>query len=140
MPAENPYQAPHERHSHDDLSSSIGVMKACSSFAIGKHEVSIKMFNWTGLESYSVDGQERLRIRNFGISGARRFTIAPDSAQQIEIRYRIFPIWSAQAFLNGVLVVEELFPRLRMLFRTLSIVLAIELVVSLWLTYYVYFR
>jgi hypothetical protein len=99
--------------------------------------IEIAWSGLTGRERYRVAGESRLEVRRFALSGSRRFVLRPDSAKQVEIRFRYFPLWSAQLLYDGRLMVWELFPRLRLFFRVLSCILLVELalggVVTAWL-------
>lgn len=101
-----------------------------------RHVVEIFMSTW-GTEVYAVDGNEVLRQKSFSIWGARRFDVGDVEKHSVEIRIDMFPswksliapVWIAEAYVDGVLVVADLFPdirkRLRAINRIRSIVLAI---------------
>ncbi len=130
----NPYEPPHCRIASVDITRRVNFLGVLASFAIDTYEISVQWSGWTGAELYSVNGRERLRIRSFAPWGTRRFTIGNDDQRTIEIRFKYIPFWSTRVFLDGELVVEELFPGLRLLFRVLTTVVLLELVVALVLS------
>ena len=113
-------------------------MKA--SFRIAdKYEVRCQ---WSigGLESYSVDGKEVLRMRSLGLRGRRKFKVGEGRDEhEVEIEMDVVPrakSWIfpgdliAKAYVDGVLVVEDLTPRARSKMRSVDRILNYGLVIG----------
>ena len=78
--------------------------------------VTVYLSNWSGLETYSVDGKEALRVRSFAFSGTREIPLPDGRTLRFEVRN--FPVINARLVLDGNVVVENLFPHLRAISRT----------------------
>lgn len=134
-PAPNPYEPPaRESLEHPaataDLRYTVNPLWARAEVRLREEPewpIEIAWSGLTGREQYLVAGESRLRVRKFALSGSRRFPLRPDCDKQVEVRFRYFPLWSAQLLYDGRLMVEELFPRLRLFFRLLTCLLLAEL-------------
>jgi hypothetical protein len=104
-----------------------------------KYEVQCQ---WSvgGLERYSVDGKEVLRMRSLGLRGRRKFKVGKGKDEhEVEIEMDVVPRtkswifpgdWIAKAYVDGVLVVEDLTPRTRSKVRTIDRILNYGLVIG----------
>lgn len=87
-----------------------------------KYEVQCQ-WSISGLERYLVNGKEVLRMRSLGLRGHRKFKVGEgEDEHEVEIQVDqvpkvkswIFPgDWMTKAYVDGVLVVEDLTPRTR---------------------------
>jgi hypothetical protein len=98
------------------------MMAAC--FRVGReevHEIGFLLLP-SGREIYTVDGREKLNVRSFGaVRGSRHLSVGDREPHEIVIRWRLLPLWSAQAFVDGELSIKELFPDLRLLLVVMGI-------------------
>ena len=100
-------------------------MKA--SFRVGKDcevEIDLSLF---GLEIYSANGEEVLRLQRDSLGGSRTFVVADgEKKRNVEIKIDFFKTpkswlyqgeFIARAYVDGELVVDDLFPKFRRNFR-----------------------
>ena len=115
------------RSTTTDRCPRVLAMRAAS-FSVGReevHEIGV-LHSASGREIYTVDGTEELNKRSFwSVRGSRRLSVGDRESHEIVIRWRLFPFPCTQAFVDGELAVEELFPDTRLLLRVGVIVLAI---------------
>ncbi len=121
-------QAADARSATTDGFPRVLAMRAAS-FTVGReevHEIGVLHLE-SGREIYTVDGREELNLKTgfWENRASRRLTVGDREPHEIVIRRRRFPLGSAQAFVDGELAVEELFPDTRLLLRVGVIVLAI---------------
>lgn len=72
------------------------------------HSIDV-LFHWSGLEEYKVDGKVALTSRAWEYAGVRDFRAGE---QSIRVRYSLIRLY-CKAYVNGKLVVRDVFPRLR---------------------------
>jgi hypothetical protein len=100
-----------------------------ASFSVGSqevHEIGVLQLP-LGREIYTVDAGETLNLTAgfWEARGSRRLGVGDREPHEIVIRWRRFPVGSAQALVDGEPLVDELFPDLRLLFRVTVIVLVV---------------
>jgi hypothetical protein len=109
----NPYESPKSESALRTVKSRSTFVGVTGSFTVetpNPHEIEIYMSRWTGLEIYRVDGIERLRVRSFHFKATRQFEIQNTERHVLEILVKSLPWWTATVTLDGVCVVENLFP------------------------------
>jgi len=96
--------------------------------------VEIFLSMW-GTEVYTVDGVEVLRLRSLAFRATRQFKVGESEKHLVEVkvdmnlswRSMIGPTWIAEVYVDGELVVAELYPdmrrRLEKLHRVLNYIL-----------------
>jgi hypothetical protein len=102
---------------------------AAASFSVGReevHEIGVLQLA-SGREIYTVDGREALNVKTrfWEARGTRRLSVGEREPHEIVIRWRRFPIGSAQAIVDGESSIHELFHDLRLFFKVMVIVLAV---------------
>ena len=102
------------------------------------YEVEVFWSDWTGLETYSVDGRVLLRVRSFAPSGTRRFSFGTGLAHTAEIRFVSFPFVSAQVYVDGEPCVDELVPGLHLFSRLLMFLAVLALLAAIYLALWAY--
>lgn len=84
-----------------------------SKFQVGEREIHIvEIFcSSTGTEAFQLDGQEIWRSRRFKLSSTINFPVGIQEVHSVTIKLRPFAPM-AQAFVDGKLVIDQLFPEL----------------------------
>jgi len=103
-----------------------------------KYEVQCQ---WSifGLERYLVDGKEVLRMRSLGLRGHRKFKVGEaEDEHEVEIELDQVPKakslifagdWIAKAYVDRILVVDDLTPRIRSKVRFIDRILNYALII-----------
>jgi hypothetical protein len=94
---------------------------------VGESRLGIYFSNWSGLETYSLEGREVLRVRSLALTGERRIPLGDGRVAEVEVRF--FPRWSARLLVDGRIVVTNLFPHL--LFWQIAMVASVSVGVLL---------
>ena len=94
-----------------------------------------------GLEKYSVEEKEVLRMRSFALRGSRKFKVGEgEDEHEVEINVDTVPRakswiflgdWIAKAYVDGILLVEDLTPNLRSKVRFVDRILNYCLIIVL---------
>jgi hypothetical protein len=130
---ENPYESPRSALGRDRPPRR-------AVFEVGtaeRHVVEVFLSLW-GTEVYVVDDVEVLRLSSMSMRATRQFDVGESERHSVEIRLDvrpswkslIFPDWRAEAYVDGKLVVAELFPETRRIYGRVHRVLNYALVTS----------
>jgi len=100
--------------------------------------VEIFLSMW-GTEVYTVDGVEVLRLKSMALRATRRFEVGDPEKHLVEVKVDAFPSWKvfiapswiAEVYVDGELVVDELYPEMRRRFARIHRVLNYVLIASL---------
>jgi len=131
----NPYTSPE---------SDLGRPPRRAAFEVGlaeRHLVEAFLSLW-GTEVYAVDGVEVLRRKpELALRTTTQFDVGETEKHQVEVRFDMRPAcnplrwrppwWTAEVYVDGELVVDELFPVLRRRLAAISRVLNCVLLASL---------
>jgi hypothetical protein len=127
----NPYESPKTpcvvRHAHG-RSTFRGMWGNFTVHVPEPHQVEVYCSRWTGLEVYTIDGVERLRVHSFGFTAVRQFVIENAAPHQLEIVVKAIPWWRGHVSLDGQRIIDDLFPAER------KIGIVLWLIVLLWAT------
>ena len=121
----NPFASPRVRSTSVVVTRRTRLAGSQVSFQVGEnptHTVDVYLSVWSGLEMYRVDQHDVIRLRSFALWGQRELVV---NDAPLVIRYRMLPLWSAQASYDGDIVVPELFPGLSALFRGLTMLVSV---------------
>ena len=102
-------------------------------FSVGEREVHMVGIEWStrGLRTYTVDGDEVLRVWSRSVRGRDRFAVGDAERHEVELEYDFAPNWRGWLFatdwrirllVDGELVAEDLdlLPGLRKFSRLLD--------------------
>jgi hypothetical protein len=93
---------------------------------------------WNGTEVYVVDGSEVLRLRSLSLRAVRQFEVGAAERHVVQVKLDglpswkclIAPDWIAEVYVDGQLMIADLFPVQRQQFREIFRVLTVVLVAS----------
>lgn len=114
---------------------------SCAAFEVGeseRHLVEIFLSLW-GTEVYTVDDVEVLRLTSMSMRAVREFEVGESEKHSVEVKVDMLPSWKsfispywiAEVYVDGELVVDELFPRIRRRLEMMSRIFNFVLVASL---------
>lgn len=136
-PATNPYDSPAIPAS-PQVKQWIDWLGIWSQFSIfsGKreHRIAVMIPHWPAQGRVVVDGKEVQRFSMFQLRRVIKLSIDAPEPLQVEIRMRAGLTWTSQAFVNGELQIDEIFPLIKVMaviFWT-SVILLVLLALLAW--------
>ncbi len=136
MPVANPYASP-ESVRRKKRPPRRAVFEVGTS---ERHVVEVFLSQF-GTEVYAVDDVEVLRLKSMSVRGTRQFEVGQSERHLVEVKLDMMPSWkcfaapnwTAEVYVDGQLMVAELFPEMRRSFGTIHHFLKFLFIITLGL-------